>query len=145
MAVDQNKKSRPPWYKRQLIVNPKVQRAFILYGMVMGLVFFMAGGVTVALLQRFNLIQGKGWDPVSATNGILILVLMVLMAAGFYLGVIASNHVVGPLHRLLLEMRRFPPRGEVEKLVFRKQDYFHEVAEAYNDVIERARARGQKD
>jgi hypothetical protein len=143
MASDQSKTSRPVWYKRQLIVNPKVQRAFILYGMAMGLVFFMAGGVTVALLQRFNLIQVQGWDPVSAVDGILALVLMVLMTAGFYLGVIASNHVVGPLHRLLTEMRNYHAQGEIRKLIFRKEDYFHEVAEAYNDVIERTRASRQ--
>jgi len=58
----------------------------------------------------------------------------------FGLGVQLSHRVAGPVVRLRRHLDRSAAGGAPEKVIFREEDFFHDLAEAYNRDLE---ARGK--
>ncbi len=61
----------------------------------------------------------------------LITVFIILVA-----GVIISHRIAGPMYRLNKDLKEMAKNQELKSLKFRKKDFFQEIPEAFNQVVE---------
>jgi hypothetical protein len=125
------------WYRRRLIVNRQIQLVFAFYVLAMGSVFFILGGVFIILQQRATQLNISPFEALGAIGRPLAIGVLVTLCAGTYLGFVFTNHIAGPIFRLIREMQKLSTNGTSERVVFRKNDYFQDLADAYNKVVDR--------
>jgi len=65
--------------------------------------------------------------------------LLLLVIASILFGLELSNRIAGPIFRLLQELKKIHNVSEMNEIVLRKHDFFHEVAKSYNDVLKQLR------
>ena len=118
------KGSRRNWTKRQLIVNSKVQKVFVGYAIVMGILFFSSGLLTSSFFDRFVAVQAAGEDSLSKFDIAAFGVFFVLVGLLIFFGIVLSNRVVGPIYRLVRHMEAVQENDELQELHFRKNDLF---------------------
>jgi methyl-accepting chemotaxis protein len=135
-----NKEKVPRWYGRKVIVNPKMQSVFFYYAFSMGVVFFAFGAILTALVHRYVTVKAYGWAILNRSDYFLVICLGLTIALGIYFGFVLSSNVAGPIFRLLGEMTKLADSGKATKLKFRKDDHFHDVAEAFNRILDRFHA-----
>jgi methyl-accepting chemotaxis protein len=144
--VDVDVKSRRKrWYQRRLIVNYPVQRMFVFYMIIMGIVLFCIGGLFSNLWLRILIFQDNGQILVNQRDYVLLGIVGSVVVVGCYVGFILSNRIVGPLFRLSREMKKAAEGEAVRPIAFRKNDYFNDLAKAFNKLLVRlAKAEGKK-
>lgn len=131
-----------------LLINPKFQISFLIYtasiaaitaAIFYGAIYyffwkFRTMGAAVGLPSdhvffRFLLEQQTSlnwcWFIVS------ILAVTVIIVSGMYL----SHRVAGPIHHLQEHMEKIAKGESAGEVQFRKQDYFPELADAYNQQL----------
>lgn len=145
MGLKPAKGHKTRWYQRKLIVNFSVQRVFIFYMITMGGILFCLGGLFSNLWLRILVLRETGAIVTDKDDVILLGVVLGTLAAGTYVGFLLTNRVAGPIFRLSREMMRASRGEELRPIHFRKDDYFLELAEAYNKLILRiAQAENKK-
>ena len=64
--------------------------------------------------------------------GITMVITVIVIVA---YGLLLSNRVAGPLHRLKIYLEQYKDSNENKELKFREGDYFSEIADALNDAL----------
>lgn len=128
---------RPPFYSRKLLVNHKIQFGIMLYSLFLVVsVSILNRIIDVAISNRiyteFNQEQGL---PLGVLLAFSILILALAIGYGFHL----SNKIVGPIYRLQQHFLEAASNPEIPKLQIRKEDYFQEIVEPYNQLLESRR------
>ncbi|MBI2711462.1 MAG: methyl-accepting chemotaxis protein [Bdellovibrio sp.] len=76
----------------------------------------------------------------------LILMEVVFLSMAFIISIFLSHRVAGPLYKLDRYFREARDGNIEQKLFFRKNDYFKELPDHYNDMMDAIRMRlGQGD
>jgi len=127
--------------RKRLIIDSKVQGALLRRCIVHWVIFGLAALVLLLPLH----ILGRGIDgPLSVGLAsmwdqykLLILVVVVIMPAFLYDLVKLSHRFAGPITRLRNEMRRAARGERVKPVHFRENDFWQEVADEFNALIER--------
>jgi hypothetical protein len=129
---------RPLLFQRRLIVDKKMQLAIISYSMIVALItiFFMAAFITVLQTVSVDAASGGSQLRYFGYLGAMWLVAMLVLT---FLGIYVTNKAAGPVYRLRKNMQTIAEGGPVENVGFRKDDFFLDLAEDYNRVLERLR------
>jgi nitrogen fixation/metabolism regulation signal transduction histidine kinase len=132
-------RNRPSLFKRQLLVDKKMQFAIIVYSMLVALTTILFMAAFILILQ--NAATNLDGSPQSQIRYFLLLFGLWLgaMVILTFLGVYVTNKTAGPIYRLRKNMQQVAAGGAIENVVFRKDDHFLDVADDYNQVLERLR------
>lgn len=134
--------------RKQTIVDSHVQGALIKRILIHWVVFF---GVTIMLVAAMNTL---GSDPslsfaeraMSGSSGTLFLfaIVMLCLFPAFALDTIRfSNRFVGPITRVRRCLRELGTTGETERITFRDNDFWVEMAKEFNAVTDRLKRAEQ--
>jgi hypothetical protein len=128
--------------RRQLLVDPKVQRAL----MIRVVLYWFLFAVTVAqVIVAWDVATGPDgpfwshWRFAKVWQEHWIVVVAGLIVAPFVLLDVAyiSNRIVGPLNRVRQTLTSLAAGQQVAPLKFREKDYFHDIADQINAVSAR--------
>ncbi len=110
--------------QRQLIINKEVQWAIISYSITL----------SIAVLSGYHVIQSLNEIDAEHTNGVAYGLIFVFFTAIIFYGLYLTNRIAGPIYRLKIHMENMIAGKEVEDVVFRKNDYFKDLAETFNKL-----------
>jgi len=143
--------------RRQFLINPnlqlKVSGWFIALAVVNIVIFyscinyffniFYEKGVEIGLPKNhvfFMFIE----DQVSHMNMIFIASSVITMVIILFAGILISHRIAGPMFRLTRQLNDLSESGDFKKVSFRNGDYFSEVADAFNQVVDKQNASGDR-
>jgi methyl-accepting chemotaxis protein len=124
-------------HRKIILINPRFQIRFSLF--LCSLVFIsslMYPAVIYGLLEhiipadKLATIEFK----VFAALGSMQLVFILLV---FLVSIVQSHKIAGPMFKLTKSLKDIAAGGPPQKIFFRKGDQFMEVAEAYNNAVEK--------
>ncbi len=141
-------------YKRtQFLVLPGFQLRFMLY--IIGFALF---GIVVLYASNhiyFNRLIAEGQQLGLAPDHIyfefvnqqrellnttFMMVAAVVFGALIVMGLVLSHKIAGPIYRIQLHLQEIRETGEASRpLAFRDSDFFPEVADLVDELVERAR------
>ncbi len=139
-------------YKRStFIIDKKFQIKFSL--LVCLFVTLSSLAYPVAIYQIFELFLGKlpeseqGQVALIKDNVLHILIVfqIVYLIGAFSVFIFIGHKIAGPLYKLRRLLRGITDEHRLEKAYFRKGDYFHNLAEEYNQAINAIQMRNDKD
>lgn len=136
-------------YRKQIIVNPKFQLSFVaglltLTVLVFGL-FYLGNIYFLEKLSEFgrhmNFPVGHPFythleEHKSIMEGMMSLIITINLILTISFGMVFSNKIAGPLYRFSKEMKVFAQNKKAEKVFPRKDDYFLELFESYNEMYD---------
>jgi hypothetical protein len=148
-----------PWYKRNYLVDPKVQLKIVLFLAGIALV----AAVTICLIAYERLIQlgalfnhsavppaalPRAFEAIATSLMFRLISIVVLMVIMFSAAGIALTHrIAGPIWKLQVELRRFLAGEDVRPIQFRRHDEFQELPDLINELMdgyEKSRSRSTK-
>lgn len=140
--------SRPSFFKRKYLINPKFQFRFLFVFMAIILCtqIFTYIQVTGTFHQFYNVIEGQS---IPANEPFLVALqaetlhlyvvmastsVLVLIVAGL-VGVVLTHKLAGPLFRLKNQMDQIEAGAEITDVKFRKDDFYPELADSFNRMM----------
>lgn len=135
--------------RKVYLINPKFQLRvtsyFIALAVVNILVFygcvyyffdiFHSKGIEIGLPKNhvfFMFIE----DQVAQMNSVFIVVAILTVFLLLIAGVLISHRIAGPMYRLNNDLREMAKNQELKNLKFREKDFFQEIPEAFNLVVD---------
>ena len=73
----------------------------------------------------------------------LFLYSLISLCVVFVLMIFKTHKIIGPIYKLKKTLLDSKEKGKMEKLIFRQGDYFDDLPEIYNDVIEKVKSENQ--
>lgn len=147
--VDSESNSKRKYTHQSFIVNPVFQLRLIGAGVLMaGIVIAVFYGANTFFFYKFTEIAHQTGLPkehiffqfidgqVQIMNLVFGMTASVTFALLFVSTVILSHRIAGPLYRLNTHMNDVAAGKTREYISFRRNDYFPELAEAYNKQLE---------
>ena len=138
------------WMRYRFLIDPKLQLPLIIYFLVFpafinGFLYWRIKSLLQLVLmecQQFKSTPLSALEllfpnDVSRLNSLFIeygLIMTVFFMSG---GILVTHRIVGPIYRLKMHMRKVLNGENPGKLFFRKNDYFQEVADQLNEVLEK--------
>lgn len=125
-------------FRRQLIVHPRIQYLLL----TLSLAFLIIGGAVTLNLVKLLETQALS-DELTPTQhyipifGLTLLVFISMLAANL----LVSNRIVGPVYRLKRYMDSIANGQDLGAMKVRDDDYFSEVAESYNKMLEKIKSK----
>lgn len=133
--------------RKKFLINPKLQLTVI--GFNLTLAFLAIGVIYAENVYLFKKFTGADFPDMEADPIILQMIqeeqvkmnivfaitsifVLCLLVVG---GLILSNRIAGPIYRLHKHMSDVVEGKTVDDVVFRKKDYFQEVAQTFNRVL----------
>lgn len=150
---------KPPFYRRKFIINrgfqfPFIVRMVVINLMTIGILFvglyvifyrfnFLGNELGLESGHRFYEFVGEQFMMISALFlGAAISSTLVLAVYGVFL----SHRIAGPLENLMIRFKKIEESAPDEcKTHFRKDDFFHELAQAYNEHLDAIAKNGKKE
>ena len=146
-----------PKGRKQFIVDPRFQYGFLAWMVTLALVvtgiiyganyyFFFKyeqRGLEMGLTPDhvfFRLLQEQRADM----NVIFVVASLVCIAFLTFAGAILSHRVAGPIYKMRKHIDAVVRNETVQDITFRKNDYFPELAEAFNKLLAPIRAARKK-
>ena len=127
--------------RKREFIDSRVQGALVLQVLRQWVLFFLA---TFILLLGIEYMFGEpGWtigEHISALwerCGLVYLAILVMLPAFLRDTVKLSHRFVGPVVRVRNELNRLADGQAVKPVQLRKRDYWHDLADALNRVLER--------
>lgn len=137
---------------RSILINPRFQWTLIGYAALVATLIFIA--VYALITYGFHDFVEIGKQAGLPENHIyfqfiqmqktkfITIIIAIAMVVGTVLivgGLIVSHKIAGPLYRIRLEFSKMANKDApaLHKIQFRDGDYFPEVAEAFNDLVEK--------
>ncbi len=133
-----------------LLINPKFQFRFIAtlfipYIISIFIISIFLYSISAPLLEeivKLNLPPGHPiMEILEQTQKHLIymvLTIVICLSCIFaFVGLSMSHKVAGPLYKLNMQINNMIKNGHLEKVRFRKNDYFMEVADSFNAFLKR--------
>jgi len=130
-------------------INPRFQFTFILSNLALALiviaVLFVANQIFFQVFEQKGLSLGlpanhvffKFLESQQATMQTIFLVTAVVVFLLIFIqGVRFSHRIAGPLYRLSQDMNAIAKSQTLRKIQFRKGDYFLELPEAFNQMVD---------
>lgn len=139
--------------RKQWIINKDFQHRFILYTLmpILATIFIFWMSVEaffyrmIAIGEKYNIPANHGFyillNSQKKELTLIFIIFSVLLSVLFFLwSVVLSNRIAGPLYRLNKYLSETQSLEESTKtpLKFRKNDFFMEIPEAFNQFIHRS-------
>ena len=122
------------FYKRRWIVNYQVQ--YILIGYSIFLIFAVVGSQYLLQLLSYHSERGEV-ESLDSIRIIVYLAISVLFLIILFYGFNLTNRIVGPIYRLKEHMEKLNNGEEAKPFSVRKNDYFREIVEPYNELVKK--------
>ena len=122
------------FYKRKLIVNYQVQMILTAYSLF--LVFAVVGSQYLLQLLAFQ-INDSDMESFLALRFTIYFAVIVLFLIILFYGFNLTNRIVGPVYRLKYHMESINLGQDPKPFSVRKNDYFKEIVEPYNEIIKK--------
>jgi len=121
--------SKVKFYERQLVINKDVQWAIICYSVILSL----------AVLSGYHLIQTFSQENPDSPSSLIYIFVFIFFTAIICYGLYFTNRIAGPLYRLKVQMENLIAGKDVGELEFRKNDYFKELADLFNQIVKKTK------
>jgi hypothetical protein len=137
---------------RSILINPKFQWTLIGYAAIVAtLIFIAVYGLISYGFHDFVKIGNEAGLPSDHVfyqfiqmqetrfNGVILAIAMITGTILIVGGLIVSHKIAGPLHRIKNEFNKMADKDtpSLHKIHFRDGDYFPEVAEAFNTLVDK--------
>ncbi|MEH0861017.1 MULTISPECIES: hypothetical protein [Halobacteriovorax] len=140
---------------KQIWINPEFQKHFLVK---FGFLNLISCGLFVATILSFlvnvrEMAEESGFFQSAAFQGFwdvqvqiisfsLLIAVLVSFFLFLYLGLTMSHKIAGPLYRLNNHFKKLAKSEEdeehfLEKVTFRKGDYFREIEDSFNDLVDK--------
>lgn len=142
-------------YKRTtLIINPRFQMIFLTF--MIATSFFIIFEVYLANSYFFWKFQQLGENlhltpdniffqflrqQKNSMNWIFVALSVTVFVSLTILGLIFSHRIAGQIHHLKTHLLKSAKTGTLETIKFRKRDFFHEIATAYNAMVSKMNSK----
>jgi sensor histidine kinase YesM len=139
---------KPSFLRRKFVVNPRFQYEIILYFagtlvITLGVLFWSVNRELRAVIGQAHILGFIPPHPVlgaltahrSTVNLMFVMVSVVAMLFLVMGSLVLSHRIAGPLFRLVKHMRQIALGADIGAVRFRKDDYFHEIADSFNKLI----------
>ena len=130
--------------RKQTFVDSHVQGRLVRRIMLHWCIFF---AITCVLFAVMNALGGDPslslWERVWGDTSTMVMAGLVILCLfpAFALDTVRfSNRFVGPVSRLRSSLRELGETGNAEKIKFRGNDFWTEMADAFNQVADRVRS-----
>ncbi len=152
-----DEKNIPPLYKRKFIINKNFQYRFIFRMMVSStLTILLIFALNLYIFFNFNelgealelSVRSTYYEFLNDQFKLLVSVYCGVVVTNlvfwYFYGIYYSHRIAGPIHNLKL---KFEAEDELakkrrEKAIFRKNDFFHDIADTYNNTIAKDNEEG---
>jgi sensor histidine kinase YesM len=144
--------------RKVILINPKFQISFITQIIYLSVVSITAlYGANVWLFYKFSELGKEMGLPsdhiffqfISAQktqmNWTFLAVSIVLLALLSIAGAVISHKVAGPIYRLCLHLKEIKDGSKVAPFSFRNDDYFQEIADHLNPVLDKITSEKNKN
>lgn len=137
--------------KRKIyLINPRFQLQFM--GWMGGIAFSVIGVFTIAhiiFFKNLRMLAGEGGIPAdhvfyrfimdreAELNNITLYTAIVVFLVVIIAGLFLSHKIAGPLYRFHQHLTKSTADKKLSTVAFRKGDYFTEIADEYNNHINR--------
>lgn len=122
--------------RRKYIIDPKFQWTIVAYSLGVSIATTLCH-ITIeklATFEQFQIAAGYGGN-FFGPKGAMIALEIFLMVGIFVISILFSNRLAGPIYRMRRHMDDFAQGKTVPPLKFRKEDYFSELEDSYNRLI----------
>lgn len=135
--------------RKQNYIDSSVQGALLRRIVLHWVLYFIVAGLAIVSLQA--MLSGPSGEPLmkrvlhEINNFTLVGLILVCIFPAFLLDTVRfSNRFVGPVGRLRRYLRQLGQDGDTDRLSFRGNDFWAEMAEEFNVVAERFDAQEQE-
>jgi hypothetical protein len=142
--------------RKVYLINPdfqlKITGYFILLAVINIAVFygcvyyffdiFQSKGIEIGLPKNhvfFMFIE----DQMTQMNSVFIIMAILTAVILLIAGVLISHRIAGPMYRLNQDLRMMAEKKELRSLRFRKKDFFQEIPDAFNMVVDSLNKRNE--
>ena len=142
--------------RKVYLINPRFQLRVTSY-------FILLAGINILISYAcvfyfFDIFQSKGVeiglpknhvffmfieDQITQMNSIFLIMAILTFFILLVAGVLISHRIAGPMYRLNQDLRVMADKRELKSLKFRKKDFFQEIPEAFNLVVEAFKVKKQ--
>lgn len=111
------------------------------------------GWTILELINSFSAYLGTQ-DPKAVASIAKKKSALILLLGGFQLGFLGltfvgclmiSHQIAGPMYKLKLYLKSIREGNKIDKLFFRKKDFFHDVADSVNETMEHLSEQRKQD
>lgn len=140
--------------REKLLINPKFQVTIMGYiaSLVLTLMVIFFGAITYFFwkFESLGLASGLPADHVffqfiivqkKAMYWVLLLAVGITCCFTLGMSLILSHQVAGPIHKICAHLKELANSNELKEVRFRKNDFFPELAEAFNDYVKSRSAK----
>ena len=134
--------------RKNYLINPQFQIRVTMYFVILAIIniivfygcvyyffdIFYQKGLEVGLPKNhvfFMFIE----DQITQMNSVFIIMSLLTTAILFIAGVLISHRIAGPMYRLDQDLQKMAEENKLEKVKFRKKDFFQEIPESFNKVV----------
>ena len=135
--------------RKVYLINPsfqlRVTSYFIILAVVNILVFygcvyhffdvFVSKGTEIGLPKNHVFFMFME-DQVAQMTSIFIFTSLITVFILLVAGVLISHRIAGPMYRLNMDLKEMAKNKELKSLKFRNKDFFQEIPESFNQVVE---------
>ncbi len=130
--------------RRGIIIDKKIQLRYLVLpvlGVMLSSAFFL-----VILLYLMGLISDyTGGVSYFYIVSLVLVVILANLSIVVYLGLVASNHFIGPLYRLKKSIDALVKGSYGQKISFRENDLKFRLAQVYNELSGTLESRVEED
>ena len=134
---------------KNILINPKFQLKLMgLFGLLIFAVT-LTYAIAIHLVLEDFVVMGKSaglnsghifFDFISKQRSTFLNFFLVTFSGVtvvfLYVGFVLSHRIAGPMYRLKKHMDEISQTGSLKSLKFRKDDFFQEVADSFNAIVE---------
>ena len=140
--------------RRQFLINPKFQLRITGYFLILAIVnigifygcvryffnMFIQKGIDIGLPKKHVFFMFMD-DQMYSMNWVFFVTALITLVLLLVSGVLISHKVAGPLFRLNNHFKKIASGNDLTKLNFRDGDFFPEVAESFNEIVDQKSAK----
>ena len=140
--------------RKNYLINPKFQIRVTMYFIILAIIniivfygcvyyffdIFYSKGTEIGLPKNhvfFMFIE----DQITQMNSVFFIMSVITVAILFIAGVLISHRIAGPMYRLDQDLQQMAKSKKLDTVKFRKKDFFQEIPESFNKVVESFKGR----
>jgi len=129
-----------PNRRRKYFIDKRLQGMWALLNLAMGIII----AILIGLELSRSFFAEFGWPlvdrPFALPDVVYIvkLIILAILGGGFFwlLSAFAGHRIAGPVFKLNHSMKEVAKGNYSLRIQFRKKDFFHDVAETFNEMVE---------
>jgi len=132
--------------RRRIIIDKKIQMRYLvlpLFGVLINSLFFL--GILLYVMDTVSSNADYMGSSLYFTIIAVVFVTVVNISIVGYLGLVASNHFIGPLYRLKKSIDVLVKGSYGQKISFRENDLKFRLAQVYNELSSTLEERVEED